>query len=77
MVPHILMASQTLEIRLQITLWLSQMADCTHSGVRDLVMNDFEGLVTANNSLKLRKMMVREFLSTDTLTDFRCPYPAA
>jgi hypothetical protein len=56
---------------LQITLWLGEKADCTQLRVRDLVMDEFEGLVTANNSLKLKKMMVIECSSIDTPTKFR------
>jgi hypothetical protein len=71
MVPHIPIAGETLKFYLQITLWLGEKADCTQSRVRDLVMDEFEGLVTANNSLKLKKMMVIECSSIDTPTKFR------
>jgi hypothetical protein len=64
-------AGETLKFYLQITLWLGEEADCTQSTVRDLVMDEFKGLVTANNSLKLKKMMVIECSSMNTLTKFR------
>jgi len=69
MVPHIPMACETLEFRLQITLWLSEMADCAHSGVRDFVMDEFEGLETVNNSLRLKKLVAEEYSSIDTRTE--------
>jgi hypothetical protein len=71
MVPHIPIAGETLKFYLQITLWLGEKADCTQSRVRDLVMDEFEGLVTANNSLRLKKMIVIECSSIDTPTKFR------
>jgi hypothetical protein len=69
MVPHILMACETLEFRLQITLWLSEMAGCAHSGVRDFVMDELEGLETVNNSLRLKKLVAKECSSIDTRTE--------
>jgi len=69
MVPHILMACETLEFRLQITLWLSETPDRGHSRVRDFVMAEFEGLETVNNSLRLKKIVVEEFSSIDTRTE--------
>lgn len=48
MVPHIPISGETLKFYLQITLWLGEKANCTQSKVRDLVMDEFAGLVTAN-----------------------------
>jgi hypothetical protein len=58
-----------MEFRLQIHLWMSKMTDFTHSEVQEFAMTGFKGLKTANNSLKLKKVVVGGCLSYDTLTE--------
>jgi hypothetical protein len=69
MVPHIPRGCEHMEFRLQIHLWMSKMTDFTHSEVQEFAMTGFKGLKSANNSLKLEKVVVGGCLSYDTPTE--------
>jgi hypothetical protein len=69
MVPHIPRGCEHMEFRLQILLWMSKITDFRHSEVQKFAMTGFKGLKTANNSLKLEKVVVGGCLSYDTLTE--------
>jgi hypothetical protein len=66
MIPHMPRNCENIEFRLQITLWMSKMTDCTRSAGLAHVIDDFKRLETANNSLKLEKIVVGGFSDIDT-----------